>query len=115
MPSRGSAFAVAVASTTFSPRRTTADPWACLANFPVSNESVFPPLSVTVTVVGSGFIRFPLERYEQWASSYSPEASSEQIWLGMGHVSHCYPQGRLRLKNALVESSSMLPVSPETD
>jgi hypothetical protein len=32
-----------------------------LANFPVSKESCFPPARSTVTVVGSGFIFYPLE------------------------------------------------------
>src|SRR5580693_1759491 len=62
MPSRGSALAVAVASTTFSPRRTTAAPWACLANFPVSNESCLPPARSTVTLLTSGFMFHPLEQ-----------------------------------------------------
>src|SRR5512135_3607389 len=59
MPSRASGLATAVASTTFSPRRTTAAPWACFANFPVSKERFFPPVSSTETVVGSGFIDHP--------------------------------------------------------
>src|SRR5271156_292635 len=59
MPSRGSGLAVAVASTTLSPERTTAEPWACLASFPVSNESCFPPTRSTVTVLTSGFIFYP--------------------------------------------------------
>src|SRR5271168_3979622 len=59
MPSRGSVFAVAVASTTLSPVRTTAAPWACLANFPVSNESCLPPARSTVTVLTSGFMFHP--------------------------------------------------------
>src|ERR1019366_9520866 len=59
MPSRGSGLAVAVASTTFSPKRTTAAPWACLASFPVSMESCFPPASSTETFVASGFIGHP--------------------------------------------------------
>src|SRR5581483_3039869 len=65
MPSRGSGFAVAVARTTLSPRRTTTAPWACLANLPVSNDIVFPPASVTVTVLGSGFIECPSECNQQ--------------------------------------------------
>src|SRR3974390_870566 len=56
MPSRGSGLAVAVARTTFSPLRTTAEPWACLASFPVSNERFLPPASATEGYVGSGFI-----------------------------------------------------------
>src|SRR5271156_393569 len=67
MPSRGSALAVAVASTTLSPWRTTAEPWACLANFPVSNESCLPPARSTVTLLTSGFMFHPLE---QAASSW---------------------------------------------
>ena len=49
MPSRGSGLATAVARTTFSPMRTTTEPWACLANFPVSNERLLPPVSSTDT------------------------------------------------------------------
>src|SRR5580704_1448526 len=49
MPSRGSGLAVAVARTTVSPIRTTTDPWACLAHFPVSNESCLPPERSTAT------------------------------------------------------------------
>src|SRR6266852_3744507 len=56
MPSRGSALAVAVARTTLSPSRTTAAPWACLANFPVSNEICLPPARSTVMVLTSGFM-----------------------------------------------------------
>src|SRR5690348_17998687 len=56
MPSRGSWFAVAVASTTLSPVRTTAEPWACLANFPVSNVRDLLPASSTRAISGSGFI-----------------------------------------------------------
>src|ERR1700690_2958935 len=60
MPSRGSALAVAVASTTVSPILTTAAPWACLANFPVSKERRFPPASSTDTSTGCGFmVSFP--------------------------------------------------------
>src|SRR3984893_7366207 len=62
MPSRGSALATAVARTTLSPRRTTAAPWACLANFPVSNESCLPPARSTVTLLTSGFMFHPLEQ-----------------------------------------------------
>src|SRR5208282_6778819 len=46
--------------TTFSPKRTTAAPWACLASFPVSIESCFPPAISTETFVASGFIDHPL-------------------------------------------------------
>src|SRR5208337_1197162 len=60
MPSRGSGLEVAVARTTFSPKRTTAAPWACLAIFPVSKESCFPPAISTETFVASGFIDHPL-------------------------------------------------------
>ena len=35
--------AVAVAITTLSPMRTTVEPWACLASFPVSKEIRLPP------------------------------------------------------------------------
>src|SRR5450759_736405 len=59
MPTRGSGLAVAVARTTFSPKRTTAAPWACLASFPVSIESCFPPASSTEIFVASGFIGHP--------------------------------------------------------
>src|SRR6267154_6232740 len=61
MPSRGSGLATAVASTTFSPMRTTAEPWACLANFPVSNESFLPPARSTVISVTSGFMIRPYQ------------------------------------------------------
>src|SRR5437868_5312144 len=43
MPSRGSGLAQAVAKTTFSPLRTTAEPCACFAQLPVSKEIFFPP------------------------------------------------------------------------
>src|ERR1700722_11854420 len=59
MPSRGSGFEVAVSRTTLSPILTTAAPWACLASFPVSNESCLPPARSTVTVLTSGFIFHP--------------------------------------------------------
>src|SRR5258708_36961562 len=59
MPSRGSGLAVAVASTTLSPRRTTAEPCACLANFPVSNVIFLPPARLTSTSVLSGFMIHP--------------------------------------------------------
>src|SRR6266852_3393856 len=49
MPSRGSGLAVAVARTTLSPMRTTTEPCACLASFPVSNEICLPPASSTET------------------------------------------------------------------
>src|ERR1019366_1439055 len=60
MPARGSGLEVAVARTTFSPKRTTAAPWACLASFPVSMERCFPPAISTETFVASGFIDHPL-------------------------------------------------------
>src|SRR5271170_5116938 len=60
MPVRGSGFEVAAARTTFSPKRTTAEPPACLASFPVSIERLFPPASSTETFVDSGFIDHPL-------------------------------------------------------
>src|SRR5258708_241519 len=56
MPKRGSGLEVAAARTTFSPKRTMADPPACLASFPVSKESCFPPAISTETFVASGFI-----------------------------------------------------------
>src|SRR5208283_4688575 len=59
MPSRGSGLEVAVARTTFSPNLTTAAPPACLASFPVSIDSCFPPASSTETLVASGFIIHP--------------------------------------------------------
>src|SRR5690349_18530236 len=49
MPSRGSGLATAVARTTLSPMRTTTEPWACLANFPVSKDRLLPPLNTTDT------------------------------------------------------------------
>src|SRR5437868_6257530 len=49
MPSRGSGLAQAVANTTFSPLRTTAEPWACFAQLPVSKETFLPPANSTVT------------------------------------------------------------------
>src|SRR5512147_1431769 len=59
MPSRGSWLAVAVPRTTLSAKRTTTEPCACLANLPVSNEMVLPPVNSTVTDCGSGFIPIP--------------------------------------------------------
>src|ERR1700733_8684364 len=56
MPSRGSGLAVAAARTTLSPKRTTADPPACLASFPVSKEIFLPPARSMVISVASGFI-----------------------------------------------------------
>src|SRR5258708_23289933 len=56
MPMRGSGLAVAAARTTFSPKRTTAEPPACLASFPVSIERYFPPAISTEIFVTSGFI-----------------------------------------------------------
>src|ERR1700691_369963 len=56
MPVRGSGLAVAAARITLSPTLTTAEPPACLANFPVSKESCFPPASSTEIFVASGFI-----------------------------------------------------------
>src|SRR5437868_14080436 len=47
MPSRGLGLATAVAKMTLSPIRTTVDPCACFASFPVSNESRLPPASST--------------------------------------------------------------------
>src|ERR1019366_10009930 len=50
----------AVASTTLSPSLTTAAPWACLANFPVSKDRRLPPASSTLTSTGCGFmVPFP--------------------------------------------------------
>src|ERR1700691_101111 len=60
MPVRGSGLEVAAARTTFSPKRTTAEPPACLASFPVSIVRRFPPVSSTDTEVASGFINHPL-------------------------------------------------------
>src|SRR5208282_1696921 len=65
MPSRGSGFEVAAAKTTFSPKRTIAEPPACLASFPVSIESDFPPAMSTETLLASGFIDHPLYAYGQ--------------------------------------------------
>ena len=45
-----------MASTTFSPRRTTAAPPACLASFPVSNEICFTAGEMDGNAVASGFI-----------------------------------------------------------
>src|ERR1700694_6085182 len=59
MPVRGSGLEVAAARTTFSPKRTTAEPPACLASFPVSIESCFPPAISTEIFVASGFIDHP--------------------------------------------------------
>src|SRR5580658_5796714 len=80
MPSRGSALAVAVASTTLSPMRTTAAPWACLANFPVSNESCFPPARSTITVLTSGFIFHPSYRDRAYRDQESGRASRLRMW-----------------------------------
>src|SRR6266576_1131997 len=59
MPSRGSGFETAVASTTLSPMRTTPEPCACLASLPVSNLRFLPPESSTLISVGSGFMIHP--------------------------------------------------------
>src|SRR5580692_12998831 len=59
MPVRGSGLEVAAARTTFSPKRTTAEPPACLASFPVSIVRRFPPVSSTDTEAASGFIDHP--------------------------------------------------------
>ena len=81
MPSRGSGLAVAVASTTLSPMRTTAAPCACLASFPVSNESCLPPASSTVTVLTSGFIFHP-----SYCDQEGRRASSLLDWQGWRHA-----------------------------
>src|SRR5579872_2667177 len=115
MPSRGSALEVAVARTTFSPNRTTTDPPACFASLPVSKDMVLPPLRLTVTVVGSGFIDFPSERMncQPRALSFVFRAESEPP-QARKHRSRRLDKDRLRLRNARVEISSMLAVSPET-
>src|SRR5208282_2135449 len=82
MPSRGSGLAVAVASTTLSPKRTTAAPWACLASFPVSMESCFPPVSSTDTLVTSGFIGHPF--YGAEVGQKGMRQGMESAWTGVG-------------------------------
>src|SRR5258708_13175100 len=76
MPKRGSGFEVAAARTTFSPKRTMAEPPACLASFPVSMESCFPPAISTETLTASGFIDHPL--YGQKGM----RAGTEFAWTG---------------------------------
>src|SRR4030095_14128217 len=56
--------------------RTTAEPWACFASLPVSNESFLPPVSSTVTVVGSGFILFLLCRRHRKTRRGSPRGKA---------------------------------------
>src|ERR1700716_634500 len=76
MPVRGSGLEAAAARTTFSPKRTTAEPPACLASFPVSIESCFPPAISTEIFVASGFIDHPL--YGQKGM----RAGAEFAWTG---------------------------------
>src|SRR3979411_1186757 len=76
MPVGGSGLEVAAARTTFSPKRTTAEPPACLASFPVSIESNFPPAISTAIFVASGFIDHPL--YGQKGM----RAGAEFAWTG---------------------------------
>src|ERR1039458_6963230 len=77
MPSRGSGLEVAVANTTFSPKRTRAEPPACLASFPVSMDSCFPPAISTETFVASGFIGHPL------SGQKGMRADTEFAWAGV--------------------------------
>src|ERR1700690_3470147 len=105
MPVRGSGLAVAVASTVFSPRRTTHEPWACLASFPVSKDMVFPPVISTETVVGSGFISYLFSRQEYRLTNIAPvrhrvrsACRGSNPWVG-----EC--QWRSLLENALCSGS----------
>src|SRR5512147_744660 len=77
MPSRGSWLAVAVPRTTLSAKRTTTEPCACLANFPVSNEMVLPPVNSTVTDCGSGFIPISFQQEERNGGPSHPEDARE--------------------------------------
>src|SRR5437660_7946144 len=86
MPSRGSGLAVAVASTTLSWRRTTADPCACLANFPVSKVSCLPPARSTVMLVASGFM---IQSFGRQLSAVSYQLSAH--WL-MGYGLCSWPR-----------------------
>jgi len=70
MPVRGSGLEVAAARTTFSPKRTMAEPPACLASFPVSMVRRFPPVSSMDTEVASGFIDHPFSWAEGHARGY---------------------------------------------
>src|SRR5579872_4864980 len=63
MPWRGSGEQQADENTTVSPMRTTADPFACLAQWPVSICRVLPPASCTVT---SCFMSSPLSVLFVW-------------------------------------------------
>src|SRR5712692_6779029 len=84
MPSRGSALAVAVASTTLSPSRTTAAPWACLANFPVSNEICLPPARSTVTLLASGFMFYPYSLNREGECAGNVAAIRDRFRCGIG-------------------------------
>src|ERR1039457_5956099 len=91
MPSRGSGLEVAVARTTFSPKRTTAAPPACLASFPVSIESCFPPAISTETFVASGFIDHPYKKEGACARirssrgrAYAKAAVGNALFKGFG-------------------------------
>src|SRR5271167_1789248 len=116
MPSRGSALAVAVASTTFSPSRTTAAPWACLANFPVSNEMCLPPASSTVTLLASGFMIHSfcgVGHPRRLSETTKRRAMRATIFGTRSHtlpsVADCHGERRrTALKDARVEDSSML-------
>src|SRR5271170_1835093 len=81
MPSRGSGLEVAAARTTFSPKRTTAEPPACLASFPVSIESCFPPAISTETFVASGFIDHPFVMAE--VRQKGMRQDTESVWTGV--------------------------------
>ena len=50
MPGRGSLLIVTLTITTVSPQRTTQEPFACSANFPVSTITFLPPISVSKIV-----------------------------------------------------------------
>src|SRR5580658_9211901 len=117
MPSRGSALAVAVASTTFSPSRTTAAPWACLANFPVSNEMCLPPASSTVMLLASGFM---IHSFAGWATQGGCQRrrrDERSVGQFVGKRSHTLPsvadchgeRRRTALKDARVEDLNADP------
>src|SRR5258708_18031258 len=84
MPSRGSGLAVAAARTTLSPILTTAEPPACLANFPVSNESCLPPARSTVTLLASGFMFCPCSLNQEGKCAGNVAAMRDRVRYGIG-------------------------------
>ena len=100
MPSRGSGLAVAVASTTFSPMRTTAEPWACLANFPVSNEMVF-----TAGEFDSNLGCFWFHRFIPFGQEGNARVTESARRVSAMPVAHGWPERTVRDFATLVQTA----------